>query len=259
MSLEEAFRGTSAKLKYSVNVGCENCKSSGSESKDGVSKCQTCKGHGKVRYQQGFFTVEKTCTTCQGAGQVIQQPCKVCSGNGRIKKEKNIEVKIPKGVQTGTRIRVSKEGEAGIRGGATGDLYVVVVIKEHHLFKRQNNDLTCKVPVSIITAILGGSVEIPVIDGSKTILKIPAGTQSHQTFKIKNHGMSILHSNSRGDMLVEIVVETPINLNKEQKELLEKFENAGSSNKKDNHPHTEGFFAKVKEWFESKKQQYFYA
>lgn len=252
LSLEEAFKGTNSKIKYTVNCPCDSCKSSGSDSAEPPVKCGACKGHGKVRYQQGFFTVERTCASCQGAGRIINKPCKVCSGQGRLRKEKNIEVKIPKGVESGTRIRVSREGEAGLRGAHPGDLYVVISIKDHHLFKRQNHDLTCKVPVSMVTAILGGEVDVPVIDGSKNTLKIPAGTQSHQIFRVKGQGMSILKSNARGDMLVELVVETPINLNKEQKELLKKFEEAGGGDKKENHPQTEGFFSKVKEWFESK-------
>ena len=248
ISLEEAFRGTTARIKFSTGVACERCHGLGSEGGLAPTTCSTCQGRGKSRYQQGFFTIERSCSSCGGSGKTIADPCRTCSGQGRVRREKNLEVKIPAGVEEGTRIRVSREGEAGLRGGPAGDLYVFLSIRPHRFFKRQNADLFCRVPIPMTTAALGGEVEIPVLDGSKSAVKIPAGTQAGQQFRLRGKGMSVLRSSSRGDLIIEAGIETPVNLTKKQKELLKQFEEA--SQKEHNNPQSTGFFAKVKEFWE---------
>jgi molecular chaperone DnaJ len=248
LTLEEAFRGTAAQMRFKAQSKCESCKGSGSEAGAVASHCSTCQGRGKVRYQQGFFTIERTCHVCYGAGKTIKNPCSSCKGTGRLKKERNLEVKIPAGVEEGTRIRVTAEGESGIHGGQPGDLYVFISLKPHSLFKRTGSDLHCRVPISFITAALGGEIEVPLIDGFETKVRIPAGTQNQQQFRLKNKGMSILKSKSRGDMIIEAFVETPVNLTKKQKELLKTFEEEGK-NELSNHPELTGFFKKAKDFF----------
>lgn len=245
ISLEEAFEGKNERLKYFTALSCETCHGSGSSDGSAPVTCSMCHGRGRMRAQQGFFTVERTCPTCQGVGQRIESPCKPCAGNGRVRREKNIEVKIPQGVDDGTRIRVNGGGEAGIRGSASGDLYVFISVKPHKLFKRTETDIHCRIPIPMTTAALGGEIEVPTIDGSRAKVKIPSGTQTGHQFRLRGKGMSILRSSMRGDMYIEAAVETPVNLVKRQKELLEEFEKL--SKMESTNPESAGFFKKVKD------------
>lgn len=248
ITLEEAFKGKNAAIKFTTLTTCSSCKGSGGEAGSRPINCTACHGRGKTRYQQGFFTIERTCATCGGVGQTIAKPCRPCNGSGRVRKEKNLDVKIPSGVEDGTRIRITQEGEAGLRGAPAGDLYVFLNIKPHSLFKRQGSDILCKVPIQMVTAVLGGEIEVPTIDGSQVSVKIPAGTQPGQQFRVKLKGMSILRATGRGDMIIEAKVETPVSLSKKQRELLEEFAQIGKDGK--NSPESSGFFAKVKELFQ---------
>ncbi|MES2253000.1 MAG: molecular chaperone DnaJ [Pseudomonadota bacterium] len=248
VSLEDAFKGSTAKLKFYTYASCSPCKGSGSSDGSKATTCQTCKGRGQVRFQQGLFIVERTCSTCGGTGQIIANPCKSCGGQGRTKKEKNLEVKIPAGVDDGTRIRVSNEGEAGVRGGGTGDLYVFISIKAHRFFKRNASDIFCRVPIPMTTAALGGQIDVPSIDGTHVDVKIPAGTQHGQQFRVRSKGMPSVRSSIRGDMIVEAAIEVPVNLSKQQKELLEQF-NTDSTREK-NTPQAHSFFTKVKDFWD---------
>ncbi|HLD95359.1 MAG TPA: molecular chaperone DnaJ, partial [Alphaproteobacteria bacterium] len=245
ISLEEAFKGCTKKVKFTGTSSCDSCHGTGGEGGSQPVRCKTCGGRGKVRTSQGFFTIERTCTSCQGMGQTIDKPCKKCSGQGRVRKEKNLDVKIPAGVDEGTRIRLSGEGEAGLRGGASGDLYVFISLTSHRFFKRVEKDLHCRVPISMVTASLGGEIEVPSIEGTPMKVKIPSGTQTSHNFRLKGKGMSVLRASQRGDMYIEAIVETPMNLTKKQKELLEEFEKAGKS--ESTSPESSGFFKKVKE------------
>ncbi|MDP3372329.1 MAG: molecular chaperone DnaJ [Candidatus Paracaedibacteraceae bacterium] len=248
LSLEDAFKGSTAHLKFYTYSACTPCNGSGSSDGSKATTCGTCKGRGQVRFQQGLFIVERTCSTCNGAGQIISNPCKSCGGQGRSKKEKNLEVKIPAGVDDGTRIRVSNEGEAGIRGGATGDLYVFISIKAHRFFKRNGNDIFCRVPISMTIAALGGEIDVPSIDGSHVPVKISAGTQHGHQLRVRSKGMPSIRGSARGDMIVEIAIEVPVNLSKKQKELLEQF-NTDSTREK-NTPQAHSFFTKVKDFWD---------
>jgi molecular chaperone DnaJ len=250
LSLEEAFAGKTAEIKVATSVPCDSCKGSGSANGSAPVECGTCRGHGKVRATQGFFTIERTCPTCQGSGKVIKDPCKACAGSGRTRKEKTLSVNVPAGVEDGTRIRLGGEGEAGMRGGPNGDLYIFLSIATHRIFQREGANIHCRVPIPMTTAALGGSIEVPTIDGSRTKVTIPAGTQSGNQFRLRGKGMSVLRSPARGDMFVEAVVETPMNLNKRQEELLREFETAGG---KETSPQSSGFFAKVKELWDDLK------
>lgn len=245
ITLEEAFRGKDIELKIRTGVKCESCDGTGSEGGAKPKTCPSCKGSGKMRFSQGFFMVERTCSSCNGTGHIIEKSCKSCNGSGRQSKLKTMKVSIPAGIDDGARIRLSGEGEAGIRGGRPGDLYIFVNIRPHQLFKREGNAIHCDVPISIVTASLGGEIEVPTIDGKKALVKIPAGTQPGNVLKLKNKGMSIIRSSLRGDMMIHARVETPVNLTKKQKELLEEFDKERSSN-----PQSEGFFAKVKEFWQ---------
>jgi molecular chaperone DnaJ len=200
-----------------------------------------------VRHTQGFFTLERTCVGCQGRGQVIDNPCPNCSGSGRVTRERTLSVNVPPGVEDGTRIRLAGEGEAGVRGGPTGDLYIFLSLGPHQFFQRDSADLHCRVPISMVTAALGGNFEVPTIDGGKTRVKIPEGTQSGRRFRLQAKGMPVLRAKQTGDMYVQVVVETPQKLTKKQKELLAEFENLSSQ---ETHPESAGFFAKVKEFFD---------
>ena len=251
ITLEQAFKGTKAKIRVPTMEGCDRCEGSGAEPGTQPETCDNCGGHGKVRVQQGFFTIERACPTCGGAGKAIKDPCKNCSGGGRIRKEKKLEVQVPAGVEDGTRIRLAGEGEAGTRGGPTGDLYVFVSVKPHRFFKRNGANLHCRVPVSMVDASLGGSVEVPIIDGKKNKVSIPAGTQAGTQLRLKNKGMSVLRSQSRGDMYIEVAVETPVNLSKKQKDLLQDF--AGQGKSRNNSPESQGFFSKVKDLWDDLK------
>ena len=248
ISLDDAFKGTTARVKFTTGVSCDHCHGLGSQGGLAPSTCATCQGRGKTRYQQGFFTIERSCSTCGGSGKTIADPCRPCGGQGRVRREKNLEVKIPPGVEEGTRIRLTREGEAGLRGGPAGDLYVFLSIRPHRLFKRQGGDLFCRIPIPMITAALGGKIEVPCIDGSKSSLKIPTGTQGGQQFRLRGKGMSVLRSGVRGDLIIEAGVETPVNLTKKQKELLKQFEE--TSKQEENSPQSTGFFAKVKEFWD---------
>ncbi len=247
ITLEDAFKGQQATVRVPTLVACESCSGSGAETGSKPINCPTCQGHGRVRAQQGFFTIERTCPTCHGAGRVIENPCRVCSGQGRVRREKTLAVAIPAGVEDGTRIRLAGEGEAGMRGGAPGDLYIFLAVKPHRFFQRDGTDIHCRVPISMPTAALGGSLEVPAIDGTRAKLTVPAGSQSGRQFRLRGKGMSVLRSPARGDMYIEVVVETPVNLSKRQQELLREFEEAGGG--KNTSPETEGFFARVKEFF----------
>jgi molecular chaperone DnaJ len=249
VTMEQAFRGTKAAVNMATNAECETCHGTGAASGSGVETCDMCHGRGAVRTQSGFFTVERACPRCQGQGKIIKNPCKSCGGEGRKRKNRSLEINIPAGVDDGTRIRISGEGEAGVRGGAAGDLYVEISVKPHKLFRREDAHLFCRVPVSMVTAAIGGAVEVPTIDGSRVKMNIPAGTQAGTQMRLGGKGMSILRAGHRGDMYVEVAVETPVNLSKKQKELLEEFSGQG----KDNSPESTGFFNKVKEFFDDLK------
>jgi len=244
ITLEQAYAGTEATVRVPSSVACETCHGSGAEAGSKPQQCPTCRGRGRVRAQQGVFTVERTCHACHGAGQVIDKPCKACAGQGRVRREKTLKVAIPAGVEDGTRIRLSGEGEAGTRGGPAGDLYVFLSVRRHALFEREGADVHCRVPISMVQATLGGSIEVPTLDGKAARINIPAGAQNGHQFRLRGKGMPIMRSTQRGDMYIEMNVETPTNLTSKQKELLKEFEKAGKTS-----PEAEGFFTKVKEMF----------
>lgn len=250
ITLEEAFNGLKKNIKISTNATCEICKGMGTAKGTKPETCPTCHGQGKVHARQGFFTIERTCSHCHGLGQIIKDPCKTCHGAGRVRKEKTISVSIPAGIEEGARIRLASEGEAGLRGGAPGDLYIFLHIKPHKFFHRDGSNIYCQVPIAMSTATLGGEIEVPSIDGHKARVKIPEGTQSGKQFRLKGKGMSILRSSSKGDMYIQTQVETPVNLTKRQKELLEEF--ASLEKKSHSSPLSEGFFAKIKEFWSDK-------
>jgi molecular chaperone DnaJ len=247
ISLEDAFKGKESTIKIPVNDTCDKCNGHGTESGKGAEECPTCHGSGRMRAQQGFFTIERTCSTCGGAGTVIKDACKKCSGTGRIRKEKTLKVQIPKGIDSGRRIRLAGEGEAGMRGAAAGDLYVLVAIRPHRLFRRDGANLYCRVPIPMTTATLGGELQVPSIDGSKNNVKIPPGTQTGQQFRLKGKGMSIMRSESCGDLYIEIFVETPVNLSGRQKDLLKKLAEEFGGDKNAHSPESEGFMKKMKD------------
>jgi molecular chaperone DnaJ len=251
ISLEDAFAGKTATIRVPGSVTCEACSGSGAEAGSKPQACPTCSGVGKVRAQQGFFTIERTCPTCQGLGRVVKNPCRSCNGAGRVQRERTLNVNIPQGVEDGTRIRLAGEGEAGLRGGPKGDLYIFLSIAPHSLFKRDAGDLFCRVPVSFVTASLGGQVEVPTLGGGRARITIPEGTQSGKQFRLRAKGMPGLRGQGAiGDLFVEMAVETPVNLTKKQQDLLREFEKAGSEK---NSPETTGFFTKVKEFFKETK------
>jgi len=252
VGLEEAFTGKQTQIKVPSSVACDSCSGTGAEGASGPVSCPTCQGHGRVRSQSGFFTVERTCPTCQGSGQTIKDPCKTCSGAGRVHKEKTLSVNIPAGVEDGTRIRLSGEGEAGLRGAPAGDLYIFLGIKPHRLFQRDGADIHCRVPIPMTTATLGGTVEVPTVDGGRARLTIPNGTPTGHQFRLKDKGMTVLRSKVRGDMFVQAMVETPVNLTKRQKELLKEFEAESPAEKTS--PQAHGFFDKVKDLWEDLKE-----
>ena len=251
ISLEDAFAGRSAEIRVPTAVSCDSCDGSGAEGGAQPVSCPTCHGAGKVRSQQGFFTVERTCPGCRGAGQVIDKPCQGCNGSGRTQKEKALSVKIPPGVEDDTRIRLSGEGEAGLNGAPAGDLYIFLSLGPHRLFQREQADIFCKVPMSMTAAALGGVVEVPTIDGGKAKVNVSPGTQTGQQFRLRSKGMSVLNARQRGDMYVEARIETPVNLSRKQRELLQEFEKAGAG--RSFSPESEGFFAKVKEFWDDLK------
>lgn len=247
ISLEEAYKGKESTLKIPINDTCDKCDGSGAESGKGAQECPTCHGAGRVRAQQGFFTIERSCSTCGGVGSVIKDPCKKCGGSGRVRKEKTLKVQIPKGIDSGRRIRLTGEGEAGMRGGAAGDLYVLVVVKPHKLFKRDGANLYCRVPIPMMTAALGGDIEVPSLDGGRNTVKIPAGTQTGQQFRLRGKGMNVMRSDSFGDMYIEIFVETPVNLNGKQKDLLKKLADDFGTDNDGHSPESSSFMQKMKD------------
>ena len=249
ISLEDAFAGRQKTISVQSSVACDKCNGTGAEGGAEPSNCPTCSGMGKVRAQQGFFTVERTCPTCSGRGQIIKNPCGSCAGAGRKQKERSLSVNIPAGVETGTRIRLAGEGEAGLRGGPTGDLYIFIEVQDHPIFDRENQNLFCRIPVSIGTATLGGEIEAPTIDGGRSRVKVPAGSQTGKQMRLRGKGMPSLRGGPAGDLYIELAIETPVNLTARQKELLREFEDLG----KDNNPESSNFFHKVKTFWDGMK------
>ncbi len=248
ITLEEAFTGKTAQIRVPASVTCTECSGSGAKVGTQPTTCNTCSGSGRVRATQGFFSIERTCPTCQGRGQIIKDPCQKCSGHGRVIEERSLSVNIPAGIDDGTRIRLAGEGEAGMRGGPSGDLYIFLSVKPHELFQRDGADLYCKVPISMTTAALGGSFEVTTLDGSQTRVKVPEGSQNGRQFRLKGKGMPVLRQPSVGDLYIQVSVETPQNLTRRQRELLEEFEKLSSQ---ENSPQSSGFFSRMKDFFES--------
>lgn len=251
ISLKEAYTGLRKSITLPGSATCDSCEGTGAEGATEPINCPTCAGMGRVRAQQGFFAVERTCPTCGGAGQIVKNPCKICNGAGRVEKERSLSIKVPAGVETGTRIRLAGEGEAGLRGGPAGDLYIFIEVREHEIFIRDGRMLACRVPVSMSTAALGGEVEVPTIDGGRARVKVPAGSQTGRQMRLRGKGMPPLRHGSGmngepGDMLIELDVETPVNLTARQKELLREFDRI----KADNSPNSQSFFHKVREFWE---------
>lgn len=248
IDLAQAFAGAKVNVKFATRMSCDACHGSGSADENAKAEtCSTCRGAGRVRAQQGFFVVERTCPTCGGSGRTVRNPCRVCSGMGSVPRERTVAVQIPAGVEDGTRIRLSGEGEAGPRGAVPGDLYVHISIRQHDIFQREGSNIFCHVPLRMAQAALGAEIEVPTIDGTAAKVKIPAGTQSDHQFRLRGKGFSVLRSSQRGDMYVQVAVETPQNLSKRQRELLEQFEQETHEGKTGS-PEHEGFFAKVKEF-----------
>ena len=249
INLEDAFAGLQKTITVTTAVSCGSCTGTGAEGGSEPQVCPTCNGMGKVRAQQGFFTVERTCPTCSGMGQIIKDKCKVCHGAGRVEKEKSLSVNIPAGVETGTRIRLSSEGEAGVRGGPAGDLYIFIEVNSHPLFEREGLNLYCRVPVSIATAALGGEIEVPTIDGGRSRVKVPKGSQSGRQMRLRGKGMPALRGGPSGDMMIELSVETPVKLTARQREILREFDKLSE----ENNPQGSSFFASVKSFWDSMK------
>ena len=252
ITLTEAFTGKKTTIRVPTSIQCDSCRGTGAAGAADPVTCVTCHGHGRVRSQSGFFTVERTCPSCQGTGKVIREPCRSCGGQGRVQKEKTLSVTIPAGVEDGTRIRLGGEGEAGLRGAPTGDLYIFLTVAPHRFFQRDGADIHCRVPIPMTTAVLGGAIEVPTVDGGRARLTIPAGTQSGNQFRLRGKGMSVYRSAAKGDMFVQASVETPVNLNKSQKALLREFAEKGNAAKMS--PLSYGFFSKVKELWEDLKE-----
>ena len=248
ISLEDAFKGKTAQISVPTSVSCKTCGGSGAEKGSKPVSCSTCGGAGKVRAAQGFFTIERTCPSCHGRGEVIETPCKACQGTGRTTKERNLSVNIPSGVEDGTRIRLAGEGEAGLRAGPAGDLYIFLTLKPHQFFQRDGADLFCRVPISMTSAALGGHIEVPTVDGGRSRVKIPEGTQSGKQFRLRGKGMPILRSRQLGDLYIQVEVETPRALTRKQKDLLRDFEKISTAK---TNPESTGFFSRVKEFWAS--------
>ena len=248
ISLEEAARGTETRIRIPAMEECETCHGSGAKPGTKPTTCTTCSGHGQVRMQQGFFSIQQTCPRCHGTGKMVANPCGTCSGSGRVKKHKTLAVKIPAGVDEGDRIRLSGEGEAGVNGGPTGDLYVVIQIKQHSVFTRDHNDLHCEMPISFTTAALGGEIEIPTLDGYAKI-KIPAETQSGKVFRLRGKGIKGVRSTAHGDLMCHVIVETPVSLTSRQKELLQEFESISNKDSARHNPRATSWMDRVKEVF----------
>lgn len=247
ISLEEAFAGATVNIDVPSLSTCETCSGTGAKPGTGMSTCRTCSGHGKVRAASGFFTVERTCPTCHGRGEIMDQPCTDCGGDGRRQRSRKLSVDVPKGIEDGTRIRLANEGEAGLRGGPQGDLYIFVSIRPHELFQRDGADLYARVPIAMTTAALGGEFEVPTLEGARAKVKVAAGTQAGQRIRLKGKGMPVLRQNQTGDLYVQLDVETPQNLSRRQRELLQEFETLAT---KENSPTSDSFFDKLKGFFE---------
>jgi molecular chaperone DnaJ len=247
ITLEEAFRGKTASLKIPTSITCDVCTGTGAKAGSKPKTCPTCAGHGRVRAQQGFFSIERACPACHGRGEVIDNPCPNCAGAGRVTRERSLSVNIPAGIEDGTRIRLSGEGEAGLRGGPAGDLYIFLSVKPHPFFQREGADLHCRVPISMVQAALGGEIKVRGVEGTEIKVKIDEGTQSGRQVRIKGRGMPVLRSRDHGDLYVQVNVETPQNLTRRQKELLAEFEGESTNR---THPESTGFFAKMKDFFD---------
>ncbi len=245
ITLEEAFKGRNTTIRVPGSATCGECNGTGAEKGSEPVNCTMCSGRGRVRQSQGFFTFERTCPQCGGAGRVIEKPCKACNGGGRVRREKTLNVNIPAGVEEGTRIRLAGEGEAGLRGAPSGDLYIFLNIAPNALFERDGADLHCRAVIPVTTATIGGSIELPAIDGSRARIAVPAGAQSGQRLRLKGKGMSVLRSTARGDLYVELSVETPVNLSKRQQELLHELAKSGIDDRKHS-PQSAGFAARIK-------------
>ncbi len=246
--LDDAYHGKQATISVPTAVKCGACEGTGAEGGSKPQTCPTCSGMGKVRAQQGFFTIERTCPTCSGRGQIIKNPCDACGGQGTVRRERALNVTIPPGVETGTRIRLAGEGEAGLRGGPPGDLYIFLDVAPHEIFRREGFDLFCRIPVPMTKAALGGEIEAPLLDGGRTKVKVPAGVQTGKQLRLRGKGMPVLQrAGQQGDLYIELMVETPVNLTQRQKELLSEFE----GEKADNSPESQNFFSKVKSFWDS--------
>ncbi len=249
MSLEDAVRGKELEIKVPTWVSCEPCDGSGANKGSKPKTCTTCHGQGQVQMRQGFFAVQQTCPTCKGSGQIIADPCKSCHGQGRVEKTKTLSVKIPAGVDTGDRIRLAGEGEAGLNGSGSGDLFVQVHVKEHKIFERDGSNLYCEVPIGFTTAALGGDIEVPTLDG-RAKLKVPSETQSGKMFRLRGKGVKSVRGGAVGDLLCKVIIETPVNLNDKQKDLLNQFEQSMSGKTSKYRPKEQGFFDGVKKFFD---------
>jgi molecular chaperone DnaJ len=247
ITLEEAYAGKTAEIRVPTRLACDVCSGTGAKPGSSPKMCPTCDGHGRIRSAQGFFSIERTCPNCHGRGEVISDPCGNCSGSGRVSRERTLSVNIPAGIEDGTRIRLAGEGEAGLRGGPGGDLYIFLSLKPHEFFQRDGADIFCRVPVSITTAALGGQFEVPTVDGGRTKVKVSEGTQSGNQFRLKGKGMPVLRSSQMGDMYIQVQVETPQKLSRRQRELLEEFERASSP---ENNPQSTGFFSRVRDFLD---------
>jgi molecular chaperone DnaJ len=250
ISLEDAYKGSKQQIAFTTNVACDACHGSGSKSSKKTT-CGTCNGSGRVRAQQGFFIVERACQTCGGTGEIVADPCGKCSGSGRINQRRTLNINIPAGVDDGSKIRIAGEGEAGLRGGRPGDLYVFVNVKQHKFFHRDSADLHCQVPVKFSTATLGGSIEIPTLDGNMVKVTIPEGTQHGASFRLRGKGMPVMKSSRYGDAIIHVAIEVPVHLTKHQKELLKQFDEEGASS---NNPEFSSFLDKVRSYFDDKKK-----
>jgi molecular chaperone DnaJ len=252
LTLEEAAVGKQIEITVPRHTTCSICNGVGAKKGSKPKNCETCNGVGQVRIQQGFFSIQQTCPSCQGEGKVITDPCNHCHGQGRVRESKKLTVKIPAGVDNGDRVRLSGEGEVGIQGGGSGDLYVQINLKPHNIFKRQENDLHCDVPISFVTAAIGGTIEVPTLEG-RVSLKIPAETQTDKVFRLRGKGMKSARGHAPGDLLCRVIVETPVNLSREQKDLLTTLENSLDSSKKTHSPRFSSWFDGVKKFFEDMK------
>lgn len=245
ISLEDAYHGKQTEIKIPTSIECDTCEGSGAAENSEPVSCSTCHGHGKVRAQQGFFTIERTCPACHGQGRVIENPCDDCRGEGRVNKEKTLSINIPAGVDDGNRIRLSGEGEMGVRGGTPGDLYIFLSVSDHRIFQREGQNLHCRVPIPMTTATLGGDIEVPTLDGARARVSITPGTPTGKKFRLRGKGMPVMNYSENGDMYIHTIVETPVNLTKRQKELLKEFEAEGGGS---HNPESEGFFSRVKDF-----------